>query len=441
MQKRGGGAAATVSIKHAPGFTMLERCLWSDQLELPRRPAAPLPTQTDVAIIGGGYTGLAAARELARRGTDVTVLERHHIGWGASSRNGGFVLQGYKPEMEELARMVGAARARRMFELTLDAMQLLERLISEEGIACDFTHCGALTLAAKPSHLAGLEQSGRFLRNELGYETELLSRLDLRGEIASPRYHGALLDPGGCSVQPAKYVNGLGQAAARAGARLLEDTDVTRIEKVAAGFQIHTSRGVIRAGELLAATNGYTPPALGALRRRVIPIGSYIIATGQLGEDVARKLIPRGRVLSDTKHLLYYFRLSPDNRMVFGGRASFTPAGPRRSAAILTAAMCEVFPELSGIPVEYTWSGNVAYPVDHLPHAGRLGGVHYAMGYCGHGLALATYLGTRMGEVIAGAGEIPDLGGKRFKAVPFFTGFPWFLPFVGGYYRVRDWLS
>ncbi len=420
---------------------MFERCLWSDQGELSRCPAVPLPASTDVAIIGGGYTGLAAARELARRGVDCTVLERHHLGWGASSRNGGFVLQGYKPEMEQLARMVGAGRARKMFQLTLDAMQLLERLIGEEGIECDFSHCGALTLAAKPGHLNGLEQSGRFLREQLGYETELLSRGDLSREIHSRRYHGALLDPGGCSLQPAKYVSGLGQAASRAGARLLENTEVTRLRKVTAGFEVGTSRGLLRAREVLAATNGYTPAALGMLRRRVIPIGSYIIATEPLGPEIARTLIPRRRVMSDTKNLLYYFRLSPDDRMVFGGRASFTPASPRRSAAILRAGMRDVFPQLAGAKLDFAWSGKVAYPMDHLPHAGCMRGVYYSMGYCGHGVALATYLGTRLAGVIAGGGELPDLGGKRFKAIPFFTGFPWFLPFVGGYYRARDWLS
>ena len=420
---------------------MLERCLWSETYPLTRLPAYPLPTFTDVAIIGGGYTGLAAARELARRGADVTVLEQHHLGWGASSRNGGFVLQGFKPEMEELARMVGSDRAKRMFQLTLDAIRLLERLISEEGIACDFSHCGALTLAAKQSHMPGLEQSADFLRQQLRYETELLAHADLSREIGSARYYGALLDPGGCSLQPAKYVRGLALAAERAGARLLEQTEVTGVRKRGTLYEVQTSRGSLRARDVLAATNGYTPPALANLRRRVIPIGSYIIATEPLTEELARRLIPRGRVLSDTKNLLYYFRLSPDKRMVFGGRASFTPASARRSAAILRKGMAEVFPELAETRVEYAWSGKVAYPIDHLPHAGQLGGIHYSMGYCGHGVALATYLGTRMGEVIAGAGQLPDLGGKRFRAIPLFNGFPWFLPLAGGYYRMRDWLS
>ena len=260
-------------------------------------------------------------------------------------------------------------------------------------------------------------------------------------EIGSVRYHGALLDPGGCSLQPAKYVQGLGVAAQRAGARLIEGTELTRLRKVAGGFELSTSRGVVRAREVLAATNGYTPTALGRLRRRVIPIGSYIIATQPLGEELARRLIPKGRVMSDTKNLLYYFRLSPDGRMVFGGRASFTTASVKRSAIILAAGMREVFPDLAGVTIEYAWSGKVAYPLDHLPHAGRLDGVNYSMGYCGHGVALATYLGTRMGKVLLGTEEVPDLGGKRFKPIPFFNGFPWFLPFVGGYYRTRDWLS
>jgi glycine/D-amino acid oxidase-like deaminating enzyme len=426
----------------------IDRCLWMDTAApLPihplagTRPAAPLPESTDVAVIGGGYTGLSAARSLARRGTDVTVLERHTIGSGASGRNGGFVLPGYKPEMEELDRRLGSERAMRMFQLTLEAIQFLEDLIREESITCDLIRCGAVTLAAKPSHMPALEESGRFLRRRLGYETCLLGREEVRQEIGSTRYFGALVDPRGCALQPAKYVRGLALAAERSGATVLEHTEVLGVNRLNGGFEIVTPRGVLRAREVLAATNGYTTAALPALRRRVIPIGSYQIATAPLKRELARRLVPRGRVFSDTKNLLYYFRLSPDGRMVFGGRASFTPAGTRHSAAILAAAMREVFPELAKAEIEFAWSGKVAYSMDHLPHAGRLGAVHYAMGYCGHGVALATYLGHRMGEVIAGAGEIPDLGTSRFRAIPLYYGFPWFLPLVGGYYRARDWFS
>jgi glycine/D-amino acid oxidase-like deaminating enzyme len=420
---------------------MLDRCLWAETAPPPRFPASPLPPSTDVAIIGGGYTGLSAARTLGRLGVDVALLEQRTLGWGASGRNGGFVLPGYKPEMEELDRRLGSERAARMFQLSLEAMRFLEQLITDETIDCDFAHSGAVTLAAKPGHMRGLEESGRFMRERLGYETELLGPSELRREIGSARYHGGLVDPGGCALQPAKYVRGLALAAGRAGARLIEETEVTRVRRVKGGFEIGTNRGAFRAREVLAATNGYTPSALSALRRRVIPIGSYQIATSPLDPALARRLVPRGRVFSDTKNLLYYFRLSPDRRMVFGGRASFTPTGTRRSAAILAAGMAEVFPELAGATIDYAWSGKVAYPVDHLPHAGRLNGVHYSMGYCGHGVALATYLGGRMGEVLAGMGEVPDLGTSRFRAIPFYNGVPWFLPLVGGYYRVRDRLG
>jgi glycine/D-amino acid oxidase-like deaminating enzyme len=289
--------------------------------------------------------------------------------------------------------------------------------------------------------MKGLAQSSRFMRDQLGYETQLLGPDELGQEISTRRYHGGLTDPAGCSLQPAKYVQGLARAAARAGAKLLEGAEVTAIRRTRSGFEVTTSRGAIQAREVLAATNGYTPPALSKLRRRVIPIGSNQIATAPLEAEQARRLVPRGRVFSDTKNLLYYFRLSPDRRMVFGGRASFTPIGTKRIAGILADGMKEVFPELAGVPIEYAWSGKVAYPIDHLPHAGRLDGVHYAMGYCGHGVALATYLGNRMGEVLAGSGEVPDLGTASFRPIPFFNGVPWFLPLAGGYYRARDWLT
>ena len=391
-----------------------------------------------MAIVGGGYTGLAAARALARRGVDVTVLERHTIGWGASSRNGGFVLPGFKPDVEALARTLGLAEARRLFQLTVDAVHGLETLLAEESIECGYDRCGTVVLAARPSHLAGLARSGRFLREQLGHETRLLGPADLGMEIGSERYHGGLVDPFAGSVQPAALVHGLAAAAERAGARLCEGVDVRNIARGRGGFEVATAHATVAAREVLVATNGYTGSAVPALRRRVVPVGSYLIATAPLDPALARTLIPRGRVLSDTKNLLYYFRLSPDRRMVFGGRAAFTPTPVARSAAILTRGMLEVFPQLAGVAIEYAWGGQVAFTLDQMPHAGRLDGVHYALGYAGHGVALSTWLGAHMGDALAGVGEIPSLT-ARFPAIPLYGGTPWFLPLVGGYYRVRDW--
>ena len=393
-----------------------------------------------MAIIGGGYTGLAAARTLARHGAEVTVLERHEIGWGASSRNGGFVLPGYKPEIEALARRLGVAEARRLFELSVQAVRGLEVLIREESIDCAYARCGTVVLAARPSHLAGLERSRRFLQQELAHETELLGPSGVRAEIGSTRYHGGLLDPFAGSVQPAALVYGLARAAQRAGARLVPGTDVRRVDRAGEGFVVSTAAGDIRAREVLVATNAYTGAAVPALRRRVVPVGSYVIATAPLDAALAQRLVPRRRVLSDTKNLLYYFRLAPDDRMVFGGRAAFTPTPLARTADILARGMREVFPELAGAPVEYAWGGKVAFALDQMPHAGRLDGIHYALGYGGHGVAMATWLGARMGDALAGAGEIPRLT-PSFRAVPLYDGWPWFLPIVGGYYRVRDWLD
>jgi glycine/D-amino acid oxidase-like deaminating enzyme len=399
-----------------------------------------VPARTDVAIVGGGYTALAAARVLARRGADVTVLERHTIGWGASGRNGGFVLPGFKPEVEALARALGVTEARRLFELSLQAVCALESVIADERIDCGYARCGTVVLAARPGHLRALERSRRFLRTELAHETVVLGPADLDAEIGSSRYHGGLLDPFAGSVQPAALVRGLAASAEGAGARLVEVARVGRIARGGGGLTGATDRGTVIARDVLVATNGYTGGATPTLQRRVVPVGSYLIATAPLDEALARRLIPRRRVLSDTKNLLYYFRLSPDRRLVFGGRASFTPTGVARSAAILRRGMAEVFPELAGAPVEFAWGGRVGFTLDQMPHAGVLDGVHYALGYGGHGVALASWLGARMGEALAGAGTIPRLT-SPFRPVPLYGGTPWFLPFVGGYYRVRDWVG
>ncbi|MEZ0332663.1 MAG: NAD(P)/FAD-dependent oxidoreductase, partial [Gemmatimonadales bacterium] len=190
---------------------------------------------------------------------------------------------------------------------------------------------------------------------------------------------------------------------------------------------------------VVVATNGYTGTPFARLRRRVVPIGSHIVATAPLEPGLAARLIPGRRVLSDTRHLLHYFRLSPDQRMVFGGRASFTPIGTARCARHLGDAMRRVFPELGSVPVDFAWSGNVGFTLDRMPHAGRLDGLHYAMGYCGHGVAYSTWLGARVGEKLAGGPDLP--GDNRFPAIPLYRGRPWFLPFVGAYYRLRDWMS
>lgn len=420
---------------------MIERCLWFDPAEPPRRPGASLPDRTDVAIVGGGYTGLSAARTLARHGAAVTVVERHRVGWGASGRNGGFVLPGFQPEADCLVRRYGADRARALFAGSIEAIGFLEGLIAEEAIDCGYIRRGAVTLAARPSHLRDLERSRLTLRERFGHETVLLGPTELREEIDSRCYHGGLLDPAAGGLHPARYCAGLAAAAVRAGAVIVEGVEVLGVDRAGGSTALVTSGGPLPAAEVLVATNGYTGPAFPGLRRRVVPVASSVVATARLEPSVALGLLPRARVMSDTWNLLHYFRLSDDGRVVFGGRASFTPTTVGRSADILAAAMRKVFPPLAEVPIEYAWRGNVCFGRDRMPHAGRLDGVHYALGYAGHGVALSTWLGARMGDALAGRGAIPALTGEPLRAIPLYGGAPWFLPAVGGYYRMKDWLS
>jgi len=412
--------------------------LWWAGLQPPEVSADPMPPRTDVAVIGGGYTGLAAARALARRGAQVLVLEREIVGWGASSRNGGMVLPGYKADLADLVRRLGLARARALFEDSLAAIGFVESLVRQEAIACDWRRTGHLTLAARPSHLHGLEDTARLLARDFGYQTELLAPEALAEEIGSTRYHGGLLDPLAGSLQPARYLVGLAAAAVKAGAVLRERVEVRRIQRASPGVRLHASHGPLDAREVLIATNGYTGRLLPWLARRVVPVGSYIIATERLGAEVQQRLIPRGRMLSDTKNLLYYFRLSPDGRLVFGGRAAFVPTALERSQEILRQGMIEVFPELATARIEYAWGGTLGFTLDQLPHAGRRDGMTYALGYGGHGVALASWLGDRVGQAMAGAAPWPALTAIPFRPIPFYWGRPWFLPLAGAYYGLKD---
>jgi glycine/D-amino acid oxidase-like deaminating enzyme len=249
------------------------------------------------------------------------------------------------------------------------------------------------------------------------------------------------MDPGAASLHPAAFLAGLDSAARRAGARLCEGTEVQDIARTGAGCRLTTSRGDLAANEVVIATNGYTGRLLPWLRRRVVPIGSYIIATERLDPPMQRRLIPWGRMLSDTWNLLHYFRLSPDGRLVFGGRAAFVPAALERSVAILRRDRVKIFPDLRSARVEYAWGGTLGFTLGHMPHTGRRDGIAYAMGYCGHGVACATWLGDRVGVALAGQGEWPELANTPFPLIPFNWGRPWFLPLAGAYYGLKDRLT
>jgi glycine/D-amino acid oxidase-like deaminating enzyme len=418
-------------------------------------PAPALPARVDVAIIGAGYTGLAAARQCAGAGASVVVLEREHIGWGASSRNGGQVLTGMKLDPAMLVARFGEAGARRLFDLSLEAIDALERLIAGQAIACEYRRSGHLQAAAKPSHFEAFREEQALLARVFDHRVELVSRAEQRAELGSDAYHGLLVDERSGAINPAQYAAGLAAAARRAGATIAGQTSVERLWRTAPGgpgtttggrgrWTVATSAGDIDAGDVLVATNGYTNGAAPELQRRLIPIGSYIIATEPLAAADAASLLPRGRMAFDSKNFLYYWRLTADRRLLFGGRAEFSRPDPettRRAASILRTGLARVYPQLASARIEYAWGGNVAFTRDQIPHAGRLGGAYYAGGYCGHGIALATSLGTLIGRRMGGEAIEHPLMDDRFAAIPFYDGRPWFLPLVGAYYGVRDWLE
>ena len=419
---------------------MQSHAYWLDTAPRPDLgPPGDLPSRTDVAVIGGGYTGVSAARTLARAGVNVTVLERDTLGAGASTRNGGFVLPGFKRGASGLVRRYGAILARDLFEQSLAAVRYVTEFVAAEAPDCEYQQSGHLVLAAKPKDYGALGREHEVLAKVFHHATEVIPAQRLhKEELIATAYHGALLDPLGGGINPARLFWALATSALRAGARLLENVDVQWVRRASGVFMLRTSRGTIMARDVIIATNGYSGAAVPGLRRRVVPLGSYVIASAPLGPNVARALLPRNRVVSDTRNLLSYFRIAPDTRMVFGGRVAFGPLRGSEAARALIDTMCGVFPRLLGTDIDYHWSGLVAMTMDQLPHAGIRDGMHYALGYNGHGVALAAYLGARVGQAVAGGDDLRPFADRAFQAVPFYRGRPWFLPLVGAYYKLKD---
>lgn len=395
-------------------------------------------------VIGGGITGLCAARALARRAGDVVVLEAQTIGWGASSRNGGMVLTGLKVGARTLLDHFTPELAKQLFKASVDSVDYVEQLVTSERIDCDFARSGHLSLASKPAHYEGFIREAEVLSREFGHQVRPVPPAELAREIGSGIYFGGLVDEASGGINPAKYVAGVARAARDAGAALHEHTQVTAMEPVGARWRVTTTRGTLEAEEVLVATSGYTPAVARSLQRRILPIGSYVIATEVLPESSARELCPGNRMMYDSLHFLHYFRLTPERRLLFGGRARFVPESPttvEESAAVLRQGMLRVFPQLRDIRTEYAWGGTLDFAFDRLPHAGKIDGYHYALGYAGHGVALATYLGTRVGEALGRNG----LDANPFVQVPFpgaplglHWGKPGFLRLAAAWYRFLD---
>ncbi len=406
-------------------------------------PTSNLPEKTNVVVIGSGFSGCSAALELAKAGTSVCVLEAETIGWGASSRNGGMILTGLKLGPETLISRYGIERTQKMFALSQAALNTVENYVTGEKIDCEFSRCGHLEMASKPAHFAAYSRTAEVMDKYFDHHVEIFPRQDQSAEIGSNVYFGGLLDKTSAGVNPALLVRGLAQAAVRAGAQIFEHTRVQKIESTPGGVAVHTNRGIIHAEKVFAATNAYLGNFLPHLQKRIIPIGSYIIATEPLPDSLAKELIPRNRMVFDSLNYLHYFRLTPDQRMLFGGRAIFKPETEhtvRESVPILQRDLLKVFPQLEKIPLDYAWGGTLDFALDNMPHTGRVGAIHHSIGFAGHGVAFATHLGKIVASQMLGNPVDNPFEDLPFRQVPFSKGIPFYLPMIGWYYKMLDLL-
>jgi glycine/D-amino acid oxidase-like deaminating enzyme len=428
-----------------------EKNFWLETVTAPAvQTARALPDSVDVAVVGAGFTGLAAARALAKRGVKVAVLETETFGWGASSRNGGMVLTGMKLPVPTLLSRYGRETVQRMYAASLESIDCVEQIVREENIDCNFSRCGHLEVACKQAHFDDYAAAAGRIKREFNHELRIIPKSELRGEIGSNIYFGGMVDETSAGLNPARYVFGLAQAAQRAGALLFDHARVTSVEPEidnnARKFRLRTAKGDVTAREVILASGAYTTNATPSLRKKVIPIGSYIIATEPLPADLARELSPCNRMIYDSKHFLYYYRLTPDNRMLFGGRAAFFPeteSTVRQSAEILRRGMMDVYPQLRDTKVEYVWGGTLDFAFDVMPHAGKIDDMYFALGFAGHGVAAATWMGTKLAGIICGEPNDNPFASIKFPGAPIGlrSGNTWALPLAGAWYRILDWLT
>jgi glycine/D-amino acid oxidase-like deaminating enzyme len=411
----------------------------------PRQPddLTKLPTSADVVIIGSGYTGLHAAVQTTRAGLDSVVIDAEAAGFGCSTRNGGQISTSIKPSFSSLTRRYGEARAISILKEGQASLDHVSQFVSTENIDCNFDVVGRFHGAHTARQYDKLARECEHRHS--GFETGafMVPRDTQHNELGTKAYYGGIVYPKHSSIDPGKYHAGLLGVARSAGACIVSQCRVNDLERGAKGFEVSTDKGRIRAGKVIVATNGYTGPLTPWLQRRVIPIGSYVIATEEIPVETMDRLFPTNRILSDTRKLVYYYRPSPDRkRILFGGRVSLQETDPRKSGPKLLAELVRLFPDLTGTRISHSWAGIVAFTFDTLMHCGEDNGLFYAGGYCGSGVGMAGYLGSKLGK--AAAGFDPDMG--AFSAIPFrtrplYTGNPWFLAPSVAAYRLRDKLG
>lgn len=399
-----------------------EACLWQEQVSRSATPPTAVPARADVVVIGAGYCGLSAARVASEAGASVVVLDKEALGWGASSCNGGMVIPELKASPAALEKKLGPL-GRRLYAEVDEAFDMLEDLAP--SLDCDYARTGQLYLAHTPRHTA----DNRALAAELA-DVTFLDHAQVVARTGSDAFDSAAYFPRVGALHPAKHHAGLARLC---GADIHDRTAAVAIHP---GFTVETTRGDIRAEHVILATNAYADDVVPALANKIVPINSYVIATEPLPAPARQTIGPQ--MMVDTKNLLFYWRLTPDGRMAFGGRRSLDNADVSTARDYLYDAMVRIHPQIAGVQVDYAWTGYVAMTVDRLPHVGTLDGAWYATGCNGTGVALNSWLGYRLGQVVTGQAPPPAFAELKHPSIPLKSLSSAYLPLVGAYFGWQD---
>ncbi len=411
----------------------------------PRRGASAktLPGSCDVAIVGSGFTGLSAALTLAKNGRKAVVLDSGTPGYGASTRNGGQIGSGnQKFRVQKLIALRGRQKAEDMLREGMRMLDYIEQLIKDEAIDCHFSRCGRFRGAMRPEHYEGMARDMEDLRKIAGVDSFMVPKSEQHSEIGSDVFFGGSVLPNDASLHPGLYHDGLMNRVEALGGEVIGNAAVTGISREAQGFRVKTALGEISARNVIIATNGYTSGLVPELGRRIVPVGSGLIATAELPADLMSKLLPKNRVYGNTNRVFYYYRAAPDERrIVWGGRASHVAGSASTSAyRHLARDMLHVFPELADTPVTHAWDGLIGYTFDEVPHLGATSsGVHYALGYCGTGVSRATYFGHKIAlRVLGNPHSRTAFDDLAFPSYPVQPVAKLAVPVVATWYRFRD---
>lgn len=421
-------------------MSLNEQPYWWDAAPREAPADITLPEAVDALIVGGGYAGLSAALTLARAGRDVLVCEAGPPGFGASSRSGGMIGHGHRLSYARLIETYGAETARVMIEEGIRSLAFVKALVADERLDVMLAPVGRMRGAWTSADYETMGREADLLNRDFGLGVEVLQPADLRREIATDAYKGGLVFPTHAGVHPGLLQQELLRVARAANAVVAAFTPVTDITREAAGWRVQTSRGTVRAREVLVCTNGYSGKPFTPLAKRLVPMPSYLIATEELGQNRVRDLIPNLRMIVETRAKHLYYRPSPDGkRIVLGGRAALHPIALSEAANRLRTELVALFPNLSDVSVTHCWTGNVAMTRSDLPGIGQQDGLWFALGCNGSGVALMPYLGRKLAEKVLGR---PDgataFDNIPFTALPFYDGRPWFLPLMTAWFRAKD---